>query len=98
MSQTPHFSLEEVYVDSAHVTAISHDSIHLLVTGSIIVTLQWGSNSDVRPETVSEIDQTFPFTCDLTCPISNPVPDELEVVENSLLVDTGDWGLREKEY
>ncbi len=37
------------------------------------------------------MDQSFGFTCELCCATPNPDPDTLEYVENSVLVDTGDW-------
>lgn len=86
-----HFSLEEVYVDSSEVTDITHDTIHFQAKGSISVTLQWGSNSDLRNGDGAELDQTFGFTCNLTCPSTSPTPENLEVEEDSVMVDTGSW-------
>ncbi|MCO6060434.1 hypothetical protein NG726_27750 [Pseudomonas sp. MOB-449] len=87
----PHFSLDEVYVDSAEVSRITHDAIHLIARGTLSVTLQWGSNSDLRRGDGAELEQNFEFSCELTCPVADPVPAELEVVEDSVLVDTGNW-------
>ncbi|WP_460065289.1 pPIWI-associating nuclease domain-containing protein [Pseudomonas sp. S2_H08] len=86
-----HFSLEDVYVDSSVITDITHDTIHFLVTGSISVVLQWGSNSDLRNGDGAELAQDFNFTCLLTCPTAAPEPGELEFVEDSVMVDTGAW-------
>lgn len=87
-----HFSLEEVYVDSAEVTDITHDTIHLLARGNLGVTLQWGSNSDIRRGEGAELDESFPFTCELTCTVSDDLSSEdLEVLEDSLMVDTREW-------
>lgn len=87
-----HFSLEEVYVDSAEVTDITHDTIHLLARGTLGVTLQWGSNSDIRRGEGAELDESFPFTCALTCTINDDLsPEDLEVLEDSLMVDTREW-------
>lgn len=86
-----HFSLEDVYVDSSVITDITHDTIHFLVTGSISVILQWGSNSDLRNGDGAELAQDFNFTCSLTCPTAAPEPGELEFVEDSVMVDTGAW-------
>jgi hypothetical protein len=86
-----HFSLEDVYVDSSVITDITHDTIHFLVTGSISVILQWGSNSDLRNGDGAELAQDFNFTCLLTCPTAAPEPGELEFVEDSVMVDTGAW-------
>lgn len=87
-----HFSLEEVYVDSAEVTDITHDTIHLLARGNLGVILQWGSNSDIRRGEGAELDESFPFTCELTCTVSDDLlPEDLEVLEDSLMVDTREW-------
>jgi len=86
-----HYSLEDVYVDSSVITDITHNTIHFLVTGSISVTLQWGSNSDLRNGDGAELAEDFNFTCLLTCPTAAPEPEQLEFVEDSLIVDTGAW-------
>lgn len=93
-----HYSLEEVYVDSHEVTSITADAVHIKASGSIGVTLQWGSNSDLRNGDGAEMDESFDFTCELTCATPNPDPDELEYVENSVLVDTGSWREEPEEW
>ncbi|MEQ4311738.1 hypothetical protein ABNM01_02390 [Pseudomonas syringae] len=86
-----HYYVEDVEVDSHDVTGITADAVHIRASGSIGVTLQWGSNSDLRNGDGAEMDQSFGFTCELTCATPNPDPDTLEYVENSVMVDTGDW-------
>lgn len=86
-----HYFLEEIYVDSHEVTDITAEAIHVKASGSIEVTLQWGSNSDLRNGDGVEMDESFAFTCELTCATPNPDPNELEFVENSVQVDTGLW-------
>ena len=54
-----HFSVEEVSVGSAKVTAIDDQCIHIEVKGSIDCILQFGSNSDIRRGDGAEIPQSF---------------------------------------
>jgi Predicted pPIWI-associating nuclease len=84
-----HFSVEEVSVGSVKVTGIDHVHVHIEVTGSIDCVLQFGSNSDVRRGDGAEIPQSFPFMCRLFCPVE--ATDELEVIEDSVGVDTREW-------
>ena len=84
-----HFSVEEVSVGSVRVTSIDHERIHIEVTGTIDCILQFGSNSDVRCGDGAEIPQSFAFVCQLWCPVEEP--DELELVEDSVGVDTRAW-------
>jgi hypothetical protein len=84
-----HFSVEEVNVGSVKVTGIDHERIHIEVKGTIDCILQFGSNSDVRRGDGAEIPQSFDFLCQLCCPVEDP--DELEVIEDSVGVDTREW-------
>lgn len=93
-----HYFLEEVYVDSHEVSHITSAAVHFKVSGSVGVTLQWGSNSDLRKGDGAEMDQSFDFTCELTCATPNPDPEALEFVENSVMVDTGDWYDQDDEW
>jgi len=89
--QATHYFVEEVYVNSHEVTGIDAETVYLTAIGTISVTLQWGSNSDLRSGDGMEVDESFIFTCELTCATSNPDPDALEYVENSVQVDIGGW-------
>lgn len=84
-----HHSIEEVYVAKSKVTAIDEQFIYLEASGSISCVLQFGSNSDLRRGDGAEIDQSFPFICRLRCPVDDP--DELQMDEDSLGVDTSSW-------
>ena len=84
-----HFSVEDVSVGSAKVTAIDDQCIHIEVKGSIDCILQFGSNSDIRRGDGAEIPQSFAFSCKLFCPIDDP--EELTMVEDSVGVDTQAW-------
>lgn len=93
-----HYSLEEIYVDSHEVTSITSETVYIRVSGSIGVTLQWGSNSDLRRGDGAELDESFDYTCELKCEAANPNPEALEFVEDSLMVDTGDWHDQEEHW
>jgi hypothetical protein len=67
-----HHSLDEVYVDETWVKAIGANSIIYGTHGSISVTLQWGSNSDVKRGDGVEIEQPFRFQCDIEVPLDSP--------------------------
>lgn len=87
----------QIYVDSHEVTCITSETVHIRVSGSLGVTLQWGSNSDLRRGDGAEMDESFEYTCELTCEAANPDIEALEFVEDSLMVDTGDWNDHEDE-
>lgn len=93
-----HHSLEEVYVDSHEVTHITSTAVHFKVNGTLGVTLQWGSNSDLRNGDGAEMSESFDFTCELTCETPNPDPEALEFVEASVMVNTRHWRDREDEW
>jgi hypothetical protein len=63
--------------------------IYLGASGSISCVLQFGSNSDLRSGDGAEIEQSFPFMCRLRCPVDDP--DELQMDDDSLGVDTSKW-------
>ncbi|SER40735.1 MULTISPECIES: pPIWI-associating nuclease domain-containing protein [Pseudomonas] len=97
-----HYSLEKIYINSHEVIGITSEAVHISVSGSLGVTLQWGSNSDMRRGDGAELNQSFDFTCELTCELTcaapNLDPDALYFVENSVRVDTGDWHDHEEEW
>jgi hypothetical protein len=84
-----HHSLDEVDVDHTSVKAIGPSSILYRVEGSISVTLQWGSNSDLRRGDGIEVDHSFRFHCDLEVPLDDPW--DLSLAETLYAVDTGKW-------
>jgi Predicted pPIWI-associating nuclease len=85
----PHHSVDELYIEDITVEKIGADSITYQVTGSIEVTLQWGSNSDVRNDNGAEARKTFPFRCEFRLPVDDPW--ELGPAEPKYLVDTSSW-------
>lgn len=84
-----HYSLNEVYLSCVAVHAIRADFIIYRAIGSVSVTLQWGSNSDVRRGDGAELDQSFPFYCDIKLPIGDPW--EVSIAETTCGVDTSEW-------
>jgi hypothetical protein len=84
-----HYSLDEVNVGDAVVHSIGPENIIYRVTGSVAVTLQWGSNSDVRRGDGIELAESFPFYCDIEVPLSEPWG--LDFAEVTYGVDTLGW-------
>ena len=68
---------------------IGADLITYRVTGSIEVTLQWGSNADVRNDDGAEVGQSFPFQCEFHLPVDDPW--DLDPAEPQYFVDTSSW-------
>jgi hypothetical protein len=84
-----HHSLNEVCVDHVVVHTIGSNTITYRATGSVEVTLQWGSNSDLRRGEGAELDQSFPFHCDIEIPLDEPW--YLDLAETTCGVDTQEW-------
>jgi hypothetical protein len=84
-----HHSIEDVSVEAVEVTSIDHEEIRFLAHGYLDVGLQWGSNSDVRRGDGALLEDSFPLTCEFVSKVSNP--EELEMVEDTLCVDTSSW-------
>jgi Predicted pPIWI-associating nuclease len=91
-----HWSLDEVYVDQTSVKVIGPNSITYRAEGSIDVTLQWGSNSDVRRGDGIEMGQSFPFHCDVEVSLIDPW--DLTLAEVVYHVDTSKWRDMEVEW
>lgn len=84
-----HHSLDDVSVERVTVREIGLDTITYLVTGWVEVTLQWGSNSDVRRGDGVEVGQSFPFKCEFQLPLDDLW--DLDLAEPTYGVDTGVW-------
>jgi hypothetical protein len=84
-----HHSVDEINVERITVHTIAADTITYRVTGSVEVTLQWGSNSDVRRGDGAELEQSFPFQCEFQLPVDDPW--ELDLAEPTFGVDTSEW-------
>jgi hypothetical protein len=84
-----HHCIDEVEVHQIEVTSIDHAEIQFIAYGSVGVELQWGSNSDIRRGEGAVSRDSYPLTCKFISKVDNP--EELEVVEDSLCVDTSSW-------
>ena len=84
-----HFSVDELYVEEVIVSAVGAEKITYRVTGSVEVTLQWGSNSDVRRGDGAESSQSFPFHCEFQVPLDDPW--DLDAAKLSYGVDVSKW-------
>lgn len=84
-----HHCIEEVCVHEIELMSIDHSEIQFTAYGSVEVELQWGSNSDVRKGEGVVLRDYYPLTCKFTSKVGQP--EELEVVESSLRVDTSSW-------
>jgi hypothetical protein len=84
-----HHSVDEVSVERITVHSIGSETITYRVTGSVEVTLQWGSNSDVRRGDGAELGQSFPFQCEFQLPVDDPW--DLDLAEPTYGVDTSAW-------
>jgi hypothetical protein len=85
----PHFSVDDLYVEDVVVSAIGAEMITYRVTGSAEITLQWGSNSDVRRGDGAESSQSFPFHCELQVPLDDPW--DLDQAKVAYGVDVSKW-------
>lgn len=84
-----HHAIDEIDVEEVIVTKVDSEHVHIDASGTIGVELQWGSNSDLRRGDGATGNESFPFTCKLRGSVESP--EELEVVDNALLVDTSSW-------
>lgn len=84
-----HHFIDEVYTDSIKIHEINNQHIIFNASGIIGSEMQWGSNSDLRHDIGHVGRETFPFTCSLFSPVEEP--NMIEVLEGSLVVDTGDY-------
>lgn len=84
-----HHYVDEIYLVEVRVTKICSRYIHLTALGSVGAELQWGSNGDVRRGDGLVLSESFPFSCELQSSVESP--DEIEVCEDGLVVDTSYW-------
>ena len=90
-----HYMLEEVYTDSTGVVAIKSDIVRYRASGTVNVTLQWGSNSDLRRGDGALLSRSFPFECLFDVPIDDP--RDLSGAQVVSGVDTSSWWDHEME-
>ncbi len=79
-----HHWIEESYVEEIQIATLSADLIVYEVRGTLSVTQQWGSNSDVRNDIGAVDEDSFPFTMELEAPASDPE----KILSRSYSVDT----------
>jgi hypothetical protein len=84
-----HHYIQEIYVADTTVHAIGPETITYRSTGSIDVILQFGSNSDVARGDGAELEQSFPFSCDIEIPLLDPW--DLGLAETRYGVDVSSW-------
>ncbi len=84
-----HHFIDEVYTNDIEICKVDDKNIIFKVSGTIGSEMQWGSNSDLRNDNGHVDRETFPFSCSLYSSVKEP--DMIEVIENSLLVDTGEY-------
>lgn len=84
-----HHYIDEVDVHQIEVTSMDHAEIQFIAYGSVGVQLQWGSSSDVRRGDGAVIPDSYPLTCKFISKVDSP--EELEMVQYSLCVDTSSW-------
>ena len=84
-----HHCIDDVDVHQIEVTSMDHAKIQFIAHGSVGVQLQWGSHSDMRKGDGAVIQDSYPLTCKFYSKVENP--EELEIDEDSLCVDTSSW-------
>lgn len=86
----PHYSLDEICVDEYKVIDVDDQYITVEVSGSIGVTLEWGSRSERAIGDGLDIDKSFPFQTKITYEIDDSFPScnfEIEPFD----ADTSEW-------
>jgi aminopeptidase N len=84
-----HYQIERTWIDEVETTRIDSEHVWYKVTGSIEAQLQYGSGSDFRKGDGATIDHSFPFTCELPAPVSDPKKFDTDFV--TLNVEDGGW-------
>jgi hypothetical protein len=70
----PHYSLDEIYVDDYNVTYVDDKHITVEVSGSIGITLEWGSRSERAIGDGLDVDKSFPFQTTIIYEIDDSFP------------------------
>jgi hypothetical protein len=84
-----HYSVDEVCCEHTEVVAIAANYVRYNASGTVSVTLQFGSNSDVEKGDGAELEQGFPFDCEFDVPIDDPRDLASATVTSG--VDTSSW-------
>lgn len=73
-----HTFVDEIQIEDITVVEIGPAQIHMEVEGTVYVTLQYGSGSDVRNDIGATMDDSYPF--EATVIVSSIDPDKFEEV------------------
>jgi len=84
-----HYSLDEIYVDQRSIKSIGSQQITYEAEGTVDVTLQWESNSDVRNGDGAELSGNFPFKCEIEVPLDDVW--NISGAETTYFIDTKRW-------
>ncbi|HVU93740.1 MAG TPA: hypothetical protein VHE34_00890 [Puia sp.] len=84
-----HHSIEEIYLDNYKIKSIDSVFIRVESKGKISVVHQFGSNSDLKNDDGAEVDQEYPFDCNIAFYCSDPTDWDAE--ESNFSVDTSKW-------
>jgi hypothetical protein len=84
-----HYSLDEIYVDQTSVKGVGSQQITYEAEGTVDVTLQWGSNSDVRNGDGAELSENFPFKCQIDVPVDDIW--NISGAATTYFIDTKSW-------
>ncbi len=84
-----HYVIEWVGVDERRIVGIDAKLIEYEVTGSVGVTLQYGSSGDRRRGEGAEISEEFPISVRFQVPVDDP--HDLSLAEITNHVDTSAW-------
>lgn len=84
-----HHSVDEVCCEHTEVMSIGAHFIHYKASGTVSVTLQFGSNSDMARGDGAELEEGFPFECEFEVPIDDPRDLSNATVTSG--VDTSSW-------
>jgi hypothetical protein len=79
-----HYETGAVLYDEMRVLSVDGDTIHYEITGSVDVTLHYGSGSDA-----AMIEENFPFVCTTAATASEPL--KLLSDQTEMKVDTSSW-------
>jgi hypothetical protein len=90
-----HHSVDEIYVENTWVKNIGSEGITYCAEGSLDITLQWGSNSDVRRGDGVEVGECFPFKCEIQVPLDDIW--DLSNAETTYYINLKGWGDRDPD-
>lgn len=85
-----HHTINEIDVESHKLTKIESDEITIEAEGTIKVTLQYGSDGDLRRGDGHEMDDNFPFTSIIKIKLAKKL-EKSKVEIESYKVDTDSW-------